>query len=196
MSTMASQISSLTTVYSTVYSRRKSKENHSSASLAFVRGIRRWPVISSHKGPVTLKMFPFDDVIMCDIFLQDRRLLGTMYHRCGLRGDIFPNDQRRLVESHGTSSVHWKRCNNMPWNILNTPLFWISQPSIKHSNCTVPCLNSFDVFIHSFISSIHSVTNVAKSKANIIFSADDVTQNPIYLHLILIIPCIADDKTK
>ena len=35
-----------------------------SASLAFVRGIHRWPVNSPHKGPVTRKMFPFDDVIM------------------------------------------------------------------------------------------------------------------------------------
>ena len=34
----------------------------SSASLAFVRRIHRWPVNSPHKGPVTL--FPFDDVIM------------------------------------------------------------------------------------------------------------------------------------
>ena len=33
-------------------------------SLAFVRGIKRWPVNSQHKGPVTQKMFPFDDVIM------------------------------------------------------------------------------------------------------------------------------------
>ena len=31
---------------------------------AFVRGIHRWPVDSPHKGPVTQKMFPFDDVIM------------------------------------------------------------------------------------------------------------------------------------
>ena len=29
-----------------------------------VRGIHRWPVNSPHKGPVTRKMFPFDDVIM------------------------------------------------------------------------------------------------------------------------------------
>ena len=35
-----------------------------SASLAFVRGIHRWSVNSPHKGPVTRKMFPFDDVIM------------------------------------------------------------------------------------------------------------------------------------
>ena len=32
-------------------------------SLAFVRGIHRWSVNSLHKGPVTRKMFPFDDVI-------------------------------------------------------------------------------------------------------------------------------------
>ena len=34
------------------------------ASLAFVRGIDRSPVNSPHKGPVTRKMFPSDDVIM------------------------------------------------------------------------------------------------------------------------------------
>ena len=41
------------------------KENiKSSASKAFVRGIHRWSVNSPHKGPVTRKLFPFDDVIM------------------------------------------------------------------------------------------------------------------------------------
>ena len=44
--------------------RRKSKKHQSSASLAFVRGIHRWPVNSPHKGSVTLKIFPFDDVVM------------------------------------------------------------------------------------------------------------------------------------
>ena len=36
----------------------------SSASLAFVRGIQQWLVNSPHKGPVTWKMFQFDNVIM------------------------------------------------------------------------------------------------------------------------------------
>ena len=41
------------------------KEKHQrSASLAFVRGIHRWPVNSPHKRTVTQEMFPFDDVIM------------------------------------------------------------------------------------------------------------------------------------
>ena len=32
--------------------------------IGLVRGIHRWPVNSPHKGPVTRKMFPFDDVFM------------------------------------------------------------------------------------------------------------------------------------
>ena len=64
MSTMASQITSLTIVYSTVHSGVDQRKHQSSASLAFVRGILQWPVNSPHKGPVTRKMFLFDDVIM------------------------------------------------------------------------------------------------------------------------------------
>ena len=64
MSTMASQITSLTIVYWNVYSGADQRKHQSSASLAFVRGIHRGPVNSPHKGPVTRKMFLFDDVIM------------------------------------------------------------------------------------------------------------------------------------
>ena len=62
MGAMASQITNLTIVYSTVYSGGDKKQ--CSASLAFVQGIQRSPVNSPHKWPVTRKMFPFDDVIM------------------------------------------------------------------------------------------------------------------------------------
>ena len=64
MSAIASQITSLTIVYSTVYSGADQSKHQSSASLAFVWGIHRGPVNSTHKWPVTRKMFPFDDVIM------------------------------------------------------------------------------------------------------------------------------------
>ena len=64
MDAAASQITSLTIVYSTVYSDADQRKHQSSASLAFVRGIHRWPVNSLHKWPVTRKMFSFDDVIM------------------------------------------------------------------------------------------------------------------------------------
>ena len=66
MSAMAPQI---TIVYSTVYSGADQRKCQSSALLAFVRGIYRWPVNSPHKGPVTRTMFPFDDVIM-DVLMK------------------------------------------------------------------------------------------------------------------------------
>ena len=62
--TMASQITSLTIVYSAVYSGANQRKHQSSVSLAFVRGIHRSPVNSPHKWQVTRKMFPFDDTIM------------------------------------------------------------------------------------------------------------------------------------
>ena len=64
MGTIASQITSLTIVYSTVYSDADQRKYQSSASLAFVREFHRRPVNSPHKWPVTRKMFTFDDVIM------------------------------------------------------------------------------------------------------------------------------------
>ena len=77
MNATASQITSLTIVYSTIYSGADKKKHQSSASLAFERGIHRWPVNSPHKWPVTRKMFPFNDVIMiCPLYLI---VLG----RCG-----------------------------------------------------------------------------------------------------------------
>ena len=59
-----SQITSLTTVCSTVYSGTDQRKHQSSKSLAFLRGIHRWSVNFPHKEPVTWKMCPFDDIIM------------------------------------------------------------------------------------------------------------------------------------
>ena len=68
MSTIASQITSLTIVYWIVYSGADQRKHQSSASLAFVWGIHRWTVNSPQKRPVTEKMFPFDDDIMETVF--------------------------------------------------------------------------------------------------------------------------------
>ena len=64
MSVIASQITSLMIVFSTVYLDTDQRKHQSSASLAFVRGIHRRAVNSLHKWPVTWKMSPFDDVII------------------------------------------------------------------------------------------------------------------------------------
>ena len=67
MTMLASQITSLTVVYSIVYSGVNQRKHQSSASLAIVREIHRGPVNFPHKWPVTRKMFPFDDVIMVSV---------------------------------------------------------------------------------------------------------------------------------
>ena len=71
MGIVASQITSLTIVYTTVYSDADQSKHQSCASLAFVWGIHRGPVNSPHKWPVTRKMFPFDDVIMGRLASQE-----------------------------------------------------------------------------------------------------------------------------
>ena len=63
MSALASQITGVSIIYSTVYSGADQIKHQNSASLAFVGGIHQWPVNSPHKGRVTQKMLPFDDVI-------------------------------------------------------------------------------------------------------------------------------------
>ena len=56
MSSMASQITGDSIVYSAVCSGADQRKHQSSASLAYGRGVHRWPV--------TRKMFPFEDVII------------------------------------------------------------------------------------------------------------------------------------
>ena len=64
MSTVASQITSVSIVCSTVGSSADQRKHQSYTALAFVWGIQRWLVNSPHKRPVPRKMFPFDDIIM------------------------------------------------------------------------------------------------------------------------------------
>ena len=65
MSDKASQITDIPSVCSIVCSGAHHRKHQSSSSLAFVRGIHRWPMDSPHKGPATRKMLllNFDNVI-------------------------------------------------------------------------------------------------------------------------------------
>ena len=77
---MASQITSISSVSSTVYWGADQRKHLSSASLAFVRAIHRWPVNSPHKRPVTRKMLPFDDVIMLLLSVNFLHLSISLSH--------------------------------------------------------------------------------------------------------------------
>ena len=90
MSTLASQIISLTIVYSNVFSGADQREHQSSASLAFVREIHRWSVNSPDKGPVTRQIIPFDNVIM--------KFSGQASFPCCLsRGSLDPLFHRDII---------------------------------------------------------------------------------------------------
>ena len=100
-----------------------------------VRGIHRWPVNSPHKGPVTRKMFPFDDVIMphvLDSSQSNRWPLITRFtlqinHTATIHTWIagnFLTPTRRSV-FHTDWLIIW------PWAIL-----W--KITVTYQQCTVP----------------------------------------------------------
>ena len=93
MGMVASQITSLMILYSTIYSGADQRKHQSSVSLAFVRGIHRWLVNSPHKGPVAQKMFPFDEIIMINHYTGSQNSMKFP-----------PNDKPELQADH--AKVH------------------------------------------------------------------------------------------
>ena len=97
ISTMAYQITSLTIIYSTVYSGTDQRKHQSSASLAFMRVIHRGPVNSPHKWPVTRKCFHLMTSSCCptlpgvqDIYISYGYLIVYSTHiRIKILGYIF-----------------------------------------------------------------------------------------------------------
>ena len=104
----ASQITSLTIVYATVYSGGDQRKHQSSAS----------PVNSPHKEPVTQKMFPFDDVMVQkfappprrpgDKPLYEQMMVSLLTHTCVTR----PQCLNELT----LCMLHWKSntVSNLP----------------------------------------------------------------------------------
>ena len=128
MAVMASQITSVLIVYTTVCTGTDQRKHQTPALLAFVRGIHRWPVNSPHKGPVMWKMFPFDDIIILNNHLYRRRSKKTSkLHVTGLcEGNSpvtgeFPSQRASYVEN---VSIWWRHLNTGP--CYNWPLYWAS----------------------------------------------------------------------
>ena len=84
--------------------RHKSKKTQSSASLALVRGLQRWFLDSPYRGPITQKIFPFDDIIMFCVFkLGTETFLGYVRH---------PREQYHL--SHDRELMFVTSVTNIP----------------------------------------------------------------------------------
>ena len=121
-----------------------------------MRGIHRWPVNSPHKGPVTRKMFPFDDVIMntydiptrkhyttkpCAYFIDD-----TVYslHKQHIGWEISTQSQpdtwflviRTRPETTKAGDVWWYHYDVIKWK--HFPRYWPIVPGIHRSPVNSP----------------------------------------------------------
>ena len=102
MTTMASQIASIRIVYSTAYSRCRSKKTSKFLVTGLCAG--NSPVTGEfpHKWPVTRKMFPFDDVIMS---LDSTE--GLLYCRSSPSGTITNTTWNMLLLLRYSASSQW-----------------------------------------------------------------------------------------
>ena len=156
MSAVASQVTSLTIVCSTVYSGADQRNKHpNAASLTFVRGIHLWPVNPLHKGPVTWKMFPFDDShhechtpkgVLHSItqFLTNTLLSLETKQPCFIWGEETPVSGAKDPESGGWGSI----------SNLITPSYIPTQIKLSHTikksvyhnrNFSISCTCALDI---------------------------------------------------
>ena len=99
------------------------RKHQSSMLLAFVRGIHQWQVNFPHKGPVTQKMFPFDDIIsignpIVEIRWSYDRLISTMGFHILVRWDLYIESGPRWFETQ------WHTCDITVMPLLLLPSFW------------------------------------------------------------------------
>ena len=152
MGTMASQITSVTIVYSNFYWGADQRKHQSSASLAFVRGIHQWPVNSQHKWPVLRKMFPFDDVIMRGV-----KILG-----CGTHGRYYWDMLQQRLNVHdslGKSCMWWIPTRNTLCSIMLLACLikvslvgWIDSLTLCYSMLTHLPLDKLDAISQTILS--------------------------------------------
>ena len=118
MGVIASQITSLTIVYSTVYSDADQRKHQSSASLAFVRGIHRGPDELPAQMASYAENFPFDDAIMHARIGHISSTLCPMEYQHGfdvLRSVVVIS--KVLLDSYDTFTHTFQGCFTSSWAI-------------------------------------------------------------------------------
>ena len=113
---------------------RRISKHQSSVSLAFVRGIHRWPVNSPHKWPVTRKMFPFDDVIMPRLASKWRNCKPCMFLILKIIAEYLISEQTYF-------------CPRKNWNhVLN----WCTHIQTRTCERENACVSNISVCVHAY----------------------------------------------
>ena len=122
---------------------RRSQKTPKLCVTGFSRG--NWPVNSPHKGPVTRKMFPFEDVIVHQVNTfaprLNQNLCNTITHFVTLSRKMCWNglSVHQMLLKKCSKAVHWQffmcshfhACFKLIWGILLVPTF--SSHSISHN---------------------------------------------------------------
>ena len=145
MGAIASQITSLPVVYSTVYSDADQRKHQSSASLAFVQGIHRVPVNSPHIWPVTRKMFPFDDVIMISTYENTYSALSMS---CGLFSELRNWELKNFIRQHVQYNALLHNLHIMFYNTIpSSPPGSIFFLQVKRYRLTACLIHNFHIMV-------------------------------------------------
>ena len=133
---MASRMTGFSIVRSGVCLGADQRKHQSSASLAFMWGIYRWPTISPHYVPVTRKMCSFDDVIMELNSLQGQ---PQREHR-SMRSIQYLTKKEYLISSSHPNSI-WTHIRDT-WDILNIIFWWMALTNVIKSEFGNPFLGT------------------------------------------------------
>ena len=141
MGAIASQITSLMSVYSTVYSDADQRRHQSSVSLAFVRGIHRDRWIPRTNGQLCGKCF---HLMTSSCPLQNVKRVGSLWdHMDAMHWTIARrhgiNGNRSVIKKTRFWRLLRQRQNTMLWNSIWKPIK--VSFSIEHTFCPLLCLN-------------------------------------------------------
>ena len=147
--------------FSSICSGTDQRKYQSSTSLAFERGIHWWPVDSIHKGPVTQKMFPIDDIFMStNDFIHI--LQGHLYWHRGSHTtipDLVKQSWTIWVKTHMKSPRTDLTTTKQSKTKHDDDMVWKHYPHYlpsADSSYKGPVMGSFDVF---FVISLNKMSN-------------------------------------
>ena len=121
ISAMASQITGVSIVYSTICSGANQRKHQSSVSLAFVKGTHWWQVNSPHKGPVLGNMFP--SIWWC-------------HHETGdLMQDFICWQRATTADLYQTNSMSWYSMSSWLYQEGLSPIWMTCESGLHWSTC-------------------------------------------------------------